>query len=207
MNSLSSPEPVACAIIIERPPRAANSGGVATDIGGPMRDDDTTPRLSAETRRRMSESAKRRCTSEWREAHSLAVRLILDESQICMAYVAGDSTQEIADRYGVSRKAISNVLKRRQIPMRRAVKRNQWGEANANWRGDEATVQKMHRRLDRRFGTPQKCDVCGTTDKRRTYDWANTTGDYANLTDYVRMCRSCHWKHDHKADNFGGRQG
>jgi hypothetical protein len=32
-------------------------------------------------------------------------------------------------------------------------------------------------------------------------------GGIADLTDYVRMCRSCHWKHDHKADNFGGRHG
>jgi len=32
-------------------------------------------------------------------------------------------------------------------------------------------------------------------------------GGIADLTDYVLMCRSCHWKHDHKADNFGGRHG
>jgi hypothetical protein len=155
----------------------------------------------------MSESAKRRCTPEWRKAKSESLRLILDEAAICSFYVAGSSLQELADRYGVSRKAITGVLNRGGVTIRPAIPRNQWGEANANWRGDDASIGKMHRRLDRRFGTPQKCDVCGATDKRRAYDWANITGDYANLTDYVRMCRSCHWKHDHKQDNFGGRHG
>lgn len=153
----------------------------------------------------MSESAKRRCTPEWRKTKSESLRLILDEAAICSFYVAGASMRELADRYGVSRKAITGVLTRSGVTIRKAKPRNQWGEANANWHGDDATISKMHRRLDRRFGTPQKCDVCGTTDPQRTYDWANLTGDYANLTDYVRMCRSCHRKHDGCRRDSGGR--
>lgn len=160
--------------------------------------------ISDETRRRMSESAKRRCTPEWRAAKSASLRLELDEPSICTGYAAGQTVQELADMYGVGRKGISGVLKRNGIVMRVAAKRNQWGSENHMWRGDEASLSKLHRRLDRRFGTPQKCDVCGADDSRRTYDWANLTGDYANLTDYVRMCRSCHWKRDEKHKNFGG---
>ena len=29
-----------------------------------------------------------------------------------------------------------------------------------------------------------------------TYDWANLTGDYADVSDFARMCRSCHRRYD-----------
>lgn len=51
------------------------------------------------------------------------------------------------------------------------------------------------------------CDVCGTEDKSKSYDWANLTGDYDNPQDFKRMCRSCHWKYDKKHLNFKGAKG
>ncbi len=59
-----------------------------------------------------------------------------------------------------------------------------------------------HQRMTKRFGQPQRCEVCGTTDKRKAYDWANLSGQYSNMADYRRMCRSCHAKHDETIANI-----
>jgi len=47
-----------------------------------------------------------------------------------------------------------------------------------------------------------KCEECGTADPRRSYDWANLTGNFADVMDYRRLCRSCHWKLDGKILNI-----
>ena len=50
---------------------------------------------------------------------------------------------------------------------------------------------------------PEKCQICETT-KAKTFEWANLTGNYSDLTDYKRMCGSCHSKYDNKVENFKG---
>jgi len=56
--------------------------------------------------------------------------------------------------------------------------------------------QKVIWNLMRRHGLVDRCDVCGTTEPGKHYDWANLTGRYEDVNDYKRMCRSCHFKHD-----------
>ena len=70
------------------------------------------------------------------------------------------------------------------------------------WKGDDASKQAFHRRLYSRFGKPVKCTVCGTTDKLKSYDYANLSGEYGDLNDYSAMCRTCHWKYDNKILNI-----
>jgi len=98
-------------------------------------------------------------------------------------------------------------MRRLGIKARVAAKRNQTGELNTGWRGEKATLSNKHKRLYRVFGSPNKCDVCGTEDETKSYDWANLTGDYDNPADFKRMCRSCHWKYDKKHLNFKGAKG
>lgn len=151
----------------------------------------------------MSIAAKARCTPKWREAHSMRLRTAVDESAVASLYMSGKSQIEVAQELGIGRKVVANVMKRCGIQARKAVKRNQWGETNSSWRGDKASLCKLHRRLDRRFGKPKRCEVCGTTDDARTYDWANLSGRYTDMSDFKRMCRSCHWKYDNKILNLG----
>lgn len=41
------------------------------------------------------------------------------------------------------------------------------------------------------------CEVCGTVDPSKRYEWANVTGDYADVEHgYRRMCCRCHRKFD-----------
>ena len=159
-----------------------------------------------ESRQKMSESAKARCTPEWRKEKSEKYRAQIDDQLLTKLHESGGTQEECAKALGVSRKVIFNALKRLGIATHKAAKRDQSGDKNTGWRGSEATLSNKHRRLYRAFGQPNKCDECGTTDPAKTYDWANLTGDYDNPSDFKRMCRSCHSKFDKKISNIVGRK-
>jgi len=75
------------------------------------------------------------------------------------------------------------------------------GELNGSWKGDFASYSAMHQWIWRQKGKPSKCEKCGTTRKRK-YEWANKYHTYKReMNDYVRLCTSCHRKHD--IANFG----
>ncbi len=116
------------------------------------------------------------------------------ESAITM-YRSGATQVEVAEHFGVTQKTIWGVFRRRGVKARRQVKRNQRGENNASWKGDAAGYQALHKRVQNLRGTPNKCELCGTT-TAKYFDWANLTKNYADPQDYKRMCRSCHLKHD-----------
>lgn len=65
---------------------------------------------------------------------------------------------------------------------------------------DNPTVYStLHGRVRKLRGAPSKCEVCGTTDENKRYEWANLDHkDYQDMSNYKRMCRSCHKKHDRK---------
>jgi len=52
-----------------------------------------------------------------------------------------------------------------------------------------------HYKVRKLRGTPSLCEVCGTTTAKK-FEWANLTGNYADINDYKRMCASCHDKFD-----------
>jgi hypothetical protein len=122
---------------------------------------------------------------------------------ISQLYAVGMTQKEIAEARGVSQKVIWNVMRRHNLIARAAIPRDQSGEANANWKGDEAGKQAFHRRLYSSFGKPTKCSQCGTTEAKH-YDYANLNGRYEDLDDYAPMCRSCHAKYDEQHLKFKG---
>jgi len=111
------------------------------------------------------------------------------------------SQKEIGEVYGVSQKVVFSWFRKLEIKSRIPYKRNQEGENNSSWKGDDVTYSAFHYRVISLKGRPKKCEVCGVEDENKTYDWA-CIGDYKNINDYKRMCRSCHWKHDKIANNF-----
>lgn len=131
----------------------------------------------------------------------------IDVDTAIQLYESGLSQCEVAETLGTTQKVIFNVLRRANHTARKAIKRNQLGPNNSSWKGDRASYTAFHYRVAVMFGQPKKCEVCGTTDDARAYDWANLTGNYADPADYKRMCRSCHWKHDNKHLNFKGAIG
>lgn len=120
---------------------------------------------------------------------------------VARLYGGGMTQGEVGAALGVSQKVIWKLMVRSGIKARVAAKRDQTGERNSYWRGDNACYQAFHRRLYTKFGKPTKCAKCGT-DSAKHYDYANLSGRYEDITDYLPMCRSCHWKLDKKVLNF-----
>lgn len=74
-------------------------------------------------------------------------------------------------------------------------------ENSHQWKGDKVSYGALHQWVRRKLGTPKKCAVCGISGdvgKKRSYHWANVSGDYKrDLTDWQRLCVPCHSKFDH----------
>jgi hypothetical protein len=115
--------------------------------------------------------------------------------------IAYMSEPELAIKYGFSIKVIQRWFRELGIQPRKAFKRNQIGSNNDTWKGDNVTYAAFHKRVVALKGRPKECEVCGTTDENKKYDWA-CISNYTKVEDYKRMCRSCHWKHDKIGNNF-----
>jgi hypothetical protein len=99
---------------------------------------------------------------------------------------------------------IQTILER-HIPNRRpSIKRNQLGENNSSWKGNEASYTALHLRVQAARGKPSECSLCDATSGR--FEWANLTGDYANINDYARMCVICHRRFDLDRRNKTGKR-
>lgn len=95
------------------------------------------------------------------------------------------------------------ILERHLPNRRRAIKRHQRGSANSFWKGAEAGYAALHLRVAAIRGTPSRCERCGTT--RGRFEWANLTGKYGDVSDYERMCVSCHRTYDAARRRATGR--
>ena len=111
------------------------------------------------------------------------------------------SQLEIAKHYKVSQAHISRVMKVLKIKTRIAKKRNQAGVNNDSWKGDDAGYKALHYRVSKKRDKPKYCSMCETTTAKR-YEWANTTGKYEDVYDYIRVCKSCHSKIDKIINNI-----
>ncbi len=91
--------------------------------------------FSEETRRKMSESAKRRCSDpKWLEhQRNRGTKLPLDV--VKTMYEGGHTQAEIAEALGVSQKVVCRFMKNNGIKARVAFKRDQHGEKNSSWKG------------------------------------------------------------------------
>lgn len=116
--------------------------------------------------------------------------------QVASLYGRGLTQGEIAVEIDMSQKVVWNVMRRHGIRARPAVKRDQSGSKNAMWRGTNAAYAALHKRVEKERGRPAVCERCGRSGPGRVYEWANLTGNYADTSDYERMCRSCHRIYD-----------
>lgn len=66
------------------------------------------------------------------------------------------------------------------------------GEEHYNWKGDEVGYYGVHVWMQKQFGTPSKCENCGTEEDTK-YNWSNNSGNYLrDRTDWQRLCIKCH---------------
>lgn len=73
------------------------------------------------------------------------------------------------------------------------------GKLNNKWKGNDICHKgnkSLHQWVKRQLGSPNKCEHCGTTQKRM-YHWANKSHEYKReLSDWIRLCVPCHKKFD-----------
>lgn len=112
-------------------------------------------------------------------------------------YESGMTRTEVQEAIGPGIK-VENVMRRYGINSRSAAPRiGVWvEEKNPAWKGKEAGYQALHLRVESRRGKPSYCSRCGSSDPAARYEWANMTGEYADVNDYERMCVSCHRRYD-----------
>lgn len=152
--------------------------------------------VTEEIRSKMRESSRKRWQDQSQRdkvAQQRTVRLPITE--IVELYLSGLSTRQIAQRFGVRHDTIHRRLRDAGIVLRqKGTCGHKWDDEHYRWKGDDAGYAAFHTRLNRRKGKPKRCEICGSTDPKRIYDWANLTGKYADINDYKRMCRDCHRK-------------
>jgi hypothetical protein len=119
----------------------------------------------------------------------------LDEARIIELFNSGLTHQEIADSIGEYKQIVTRTVNRLGL-IRPRIRSKRFGESNHKWKGDSAKYGSLHNRLRTRFGTPQQCECCETECKSVIYDWANLTGNYQDIGDYKRLCRTCHNQFD-----------
>jgi hypothetical protein len=120
---------------------------------------------------------------------------VLTVEAVCALYEAGHTQDEIADRLDVSQYKVSYFMKHNGIATRVAAKRNQTGDRNHVWSGDQPSYLAAHKRVYRARGKACKCEHCGASDDQM-YHWANVSGNYADINDFIQLCVSCHRKFD-----------
>ena len=106
---------------------------------------------------------------------------------------------EVGKEFGVSQKVVWSWFKKLGIKARVPKKRNQSGENNDSWKGNNAGYAAFHIRVQKVRGKADHCEVCK---KGRYFEWANLTGKFEDVSDYKMMCKSCHAKYDKKINNI-----
>lgn len=118
-----------------------------------------------------------------------------DKETLEKLYNQGLTQREIGKQYDVCYQTVVAWMKKLGIKSRGFTHIVKFNTENPNWKGDKAGYASLHYRVSKLKGKPKVCEVCGTDKPDKFYEWA-CVGDYRNMDDYKRMCRSCHRKHD-----------
>lgn len=72
-------------------------------------------------------------------------------------------------------------------------------QTNGMWKGNNVGYYALHSWIKRRLGNVKNCAHCGTTEAKK-FEWANISKKYKrNLSDWIRLCTSCHRRYDKHA--------
>lgn len=118
-----------------------------------------------------------------------------------MYWVKNWSQRKIGKHFGVDQIVVRRWLREYQIRSKTLSEaygggRPHSGEKHHNWAGDKVSYPALHAWVRKYRGTPRLCEHCGTKTAKK-YEWANVSHKYLrDLTDWVRLCTSCHRKFD-----------
>lgn len=74
------------------------------------------------------------------------------------------------------------------------------GSIKKFWGDNIKGYKTIHVWVNRKLGKPCMCENCKNSfTKPRQLHWANKSGEYKrDLTDWLRLCAKCHFKHDRR---------
>lgn len=80
----------------------------------------------------------------------------------------------------------------------RIIKKRKGGTYRKTWKwGARPNYSHCHLRVRKLRGTPQHCEHCGSADDpSKHYEWANVSGRFEDVNDYIRLCKQCHIAYD-----------
>lgn len=85
----------------------------------------------------------------------------------------------------------------RKIVGEKMIGKNHW-----HWKGDDIKKSAAHKRMIKKYGQPDYCEHCKRIDKKK-YEWANKDHKYSlKVSDWQRLCTSCHRKYDVTFNNY-----
>lgn len=65
-------------------------------------------------------------------------------------------------------------------------------EQHNSWKGADAKYSAFHMRVRRAFGAAKEHECAAVFCDKRAQHWANITGNYNDVGDYLPLCASCH---------------
>lgn len=150
--------------------------------------------FSETTRKKMSESAKRRCaTPEWLESQrKRGTQLNVEE--VKNMYESGMTQSEIAVELKVTQKVIFNFMRRNGIKARVAAKRCQEGSKNSYWHGGR-TQDEFGYVMVQCKGHP-RASKCGGYVPEHILVAERTIGRYLNPDEVVHHINGRKWDND-----------
>ncbi len=81
-----------------------------------------------------------------------------------------------------------------RTPKHREQMRNIKREASSLWKGDNVSLNELHKWVRR---WKSKTGVCSNCGQKRYTEWANIDGKYRRkLEDYIELCAPCHRRKD-----------
>lgn len=81
------------------------------------------------------------------------------------------------------------------------------GDKHYKWQAENPSYRAVHAWVNKMLSQPKRCYFCKSTTALR-YEWANISGEYKrDLTDFMRLCRKCHYALDIKGINISARKG
>jgi hypothetical protein len=80
--------------------------------------------------------------------------------------------------------------------------KGKFGESSNSWVGDKIQKDSIHSWVARKWGSPKKCEICGTEDSPK-FEWSNKNHTYKrDRKDWQRVCKKCHFAYDIEHNNY-----
>jgi hypothetical protein len=71
------------------------------------------------------------------------------------------------------------------------------GEAHPRWKGwNDLSYGGQHDRVERERGFASRCSIFQCSTGSTHYEWANISGQYKDVGDFIEMCKIHHAAHD-----------